>query len=67
MRQVVAPPAMLVMASLTSVSFELVKSDPWETTMRAAVDGLSGSFMSKGGEVGKEVMNESGLSLRVDV
>lgn len=42
---------MLVTASLTSVSFELVRSDPWETIMRAEVAGLGGSLSSSGGEV----------------
>lgn len=42
---------MLAKASLTSVSFELVRSDPWETVMRAAVSGLAASFSADGGEV----------------
>lgn len=40
------PKAMLAKASLTSVLFELVRSDPWETVMRAGVSGLSARFSS---------------------
>lgn len=38
--------AILAKASLTSVLFELVRSDPWETVMRAGVSGLNASFSS---------------------
>ncbi len=43
------PKAILAKASLTSVVFELVRSDPWETVMRAGVSGLSASFSSNEG------------------
>lgn len=36
--------AILFKASLTSVLFELVRSDPWETVMLAGVSGLNASF-----------------------
>ena len=41
--------AILARASLTSVVFELVRSDPWETVMRAGVSGLGASFSSNEG------------------
>lgn len=39
---------MLAKASLTSVAFELVRSDPWEPVMRAGVAGLAASFKASG-------------------
>lgn len=36
--------SILFKASLTSVLFELVRSDPWETVMLAGVSGLKASF-----------------------
>eukprot|EP00903_Cladosiphon_okamuranus_P017946 g16513.t1 len=49
------PKAMLAMASLTSVLFELVRSDPWETVMRAGVSGLNARFISnEGGQGGMD-------------
>lgn len=46
------PKAILAKASLTSVLFELVRSDPWETVMRAGVSGLNASFSSGEGDGG---------------
>ena len=46
------PKAMLAKASLTSVLFELVRSDPWETVMRAGVSGLNARFISNEGGLG---------------
>eukprot|EP00752_Nemacystus_decipiens_P006311 g5691.t1 len=49
------PKAMLAKASLTSVLFELVRSDPWETVMRAGVSGLNARFISnEGGQGGMD-------------
>lgn len=42
---------MLVMASLTSVSLDLVKSEPWEATVQAAVGGLGVNISHTGGQV----------------
>lgn len=51
------PKAMLAKASLTSVLFELVRSDPWETVMRAGVSGLNARFSSnEGGEGGMDAV-----------
>ncbi|CAM9617791.1 unnamed protein product, partial [Ectocarpus fasciculatus] len=49
--------AMLAKASLTSVQFELVRSDPWETVMRAGISGLNASFSAN--EEGGRAMNAS--------
>ncbi|CAM9605202.1 unnamed protein product, partial [Scytosiphon promiscuus] len=38
--------AILAKASMTSVLLELVRSDPWETVMRAGISGLKTSFSS---------------------
>lgn len=46
------PKAMLAKASLTSVLFELVRSDPWETVMRAGISGLNARFVSNEGGLG---------------
>lgn len=46
------PKAMLAKASLTSVVFELVSSDPWQTVMRAGVSGLNARFISNEGGQG---------------
>lgn len=46
------PKAILLQASLTSVLFELVRSNPWETVMRACMSGLKASFS----------LNEEGVS-----
>lgn len=43
------PKAILAKASMTSVLFELVRSDPWETVMRAGVSGLDASFSANEG------------------
>lgn len=51
------PKAILAKASLTSVLFELVRSDPWETVMRAGVSGLNASFSANEG--GGSDMNAS--------
>lgn len=49
------PKAMLAKASLTSLLFELVRSDPWETVMRAGVSGLNARFSSnESGEGGMD-------------
>lgn len=47
--------AMLAKASLTSVQFELVRSNPWETVMRAGISGLNASFSAN--EEGGRAMN----------
>ncbi|CAM9455743.1 unnamed protein product [Ectocarpus sp. 4 AP-2014] len=44
------PKAFLAKASLTSVLFELVRSDPWETVMRAGISGLYTTYSAN--EVG---------------
>ncbi|CAN0562646.1 unnamed protein product, partial [Ectocarpus sp. 12 AP-2014] len=46
---------MLAKASLTSVQFELVRSNPWETVMRAGISGLNASFSANEG--GGRAMN----------
>lgn len=38
--------AILAKASLTSMLFELVRSDPWDTVMRAGISGLEASCSS---------------------
>ncbi|CAN0568465.1 unnamed protein product, partial [Ectocarpus sp. 12 AP-2014] len=43
------PKAILAKASLTSVLFELVRSDPWETVMKAGVSGLNTTYSSNEG------------------
>lgn len=48
------PKAILLQTSLTSVLFELVRSDPWETVVRAGMSGLKASFS----------LNEGGVSER---
>ena len=47
-----AAKAILAKASLTSVLFELVRSDPWETVMRAGVSGMAASVSSNEAVVG---------------
>lgn len=47
------PKAILMKASLTSVVFELVRSDPWEPVMRAGMEGLAASLSSNEGGVSK--------------
>lgn len=47
------PKAILLQTSLTSVLFELVRSNPWETVVQAGISGLKASFS----------LNEGGVSL----
>lgn len=46
------PKAILLQTSLTSVLFELVRSNPWETVVRAGISGLTASCS----------LNEEGVS-----
>lgn len=49
------PKAILLQASLTSVLFELVRSNPWETVVRAGISGLKASFsLNEGGVSGRK-------------
>ena len=48
------PKAILLQTSLTSVLFQLVRSNPWETVVRAGMSGLKASFS----------LNEGGVSER---
>ncbi|CAM9838681.1 unnamed protein product, partial [Ectocarpus fasciculatus] len=51
------PKAILAKASLTSVLFELVRSDPWETVMRAGISGLNTTYSSnEGGRGGMDAL-----------
>ena len=53
------PKAILMKASLTSVLFELVRSDPWETVMRAGMSGLVASLSSNEGGVSENMKPQS--------
>lgn len=53
----IAPTAILAKASMTSVLFELVRSDPWETVMRAGISGLKTSFSSDGKRVRTKLLS----------
>lgn len=51
------PKAILAKASLTSVLFELVRSDPWETVMKAGISGLNTTYSSNEGGVSEGYTN----------